>query len=139
MGLARGRAPELADEALDAVVVAGEGVVVDQVLPDGHGVAAAGEAELDDLAVGLAGARLRAPPRRSRPRWDRTTFTRSPEIGGTGGTPHPRCVAPGPSQRVGLPLIVKTGAGVGERPFGRVGAGSRVGERLFTPAWRPRA
>jgi hypothetical protein len=75
MGLARERAPQPADEALDAVVVAGEAVVVDEVLPDGHGVAAAGDAELDDLAVGLAGARLGAPPRRSWPRWGWPTFT----------------------------------------------------------------
>ena len=47
---------QLADEALDALVAAGEAVVVDQVLPDGLGVAALAERELDEVAVGLAGA-----------------------------------------------------------------------------------
>ena len=42
-GFRRLLAAQLADEALDALIAAGEAVDVDQVLPDRHGVAAAGE------------------------------------------------------------------------------------------------
>ena len=49
-------APLLADEAFDGFVGAGEAVVVDQFLPDRHGVAAGQQALLNELAVGLAGA-----------------------------------------------------------------------------------
>jgi hypothetical protein len=38
-----------------------EPVLVDEVLPDRHGIAAAPEGEFDQLAVGLAGARPRGP------------------------------------------------------------------------------
>ena len=48
-----GRAAEhLAHEALDALVAAG----IDQVLPDGHGVAAPREPHLDGVAMHRAGA-----------------------------------------------------------------------------------
>jgi hypothetical protein len=40
----------------------GKAVVVDQVLPDGDGVAPTRERARDDLAIGLAGARARARP-----------------------------------------------------------------------------
>ena len=59
-GLGRLSSAELADEALDTLITAGEPAVRNQVLPDGHGVAAPGESELDRFPVGLAGARGRA-------------------------------------------------------------------------------
>lgn len=50
------RAGVPAHEAFDALVAAGETVIVDQVLPDGLGIPAAGEGFLDDVAERLAGA-----------------------------------------------------------------------------------
>jgi hypothetical protein len=55
-GFRRPRTTELAYEALDALVGATEAVIVHQVLPDGLGVAALAEPDLDHLPVGLAGA-----------------------------------------------------------------------------------
>src|SRR3989441_1339207 len=55
-------------EAPHAGVPGWEPVLIDQVLPDRHGVAAATEGELDELAVGLAGARPGGPAGRRRPR-----------------------------------------------------------------------
>ena len=47
-----GRAAEqFAYEALDALIAAGEAAGVDQILPDGHGVAAAGEPQFDGVAM----------------------------------------------------------------------------------------
>ena len=47
-----GRAAEqFAYEALDALIAAGEAAGVDQILPDGHGVAAAGEPQFDSVAM----------------------------------------------------------------------------------------
>ena len=46
-------AAQLAHEALHALGAAGEAVLIDQVLPDGHRIAAAAESEFDGLAVGL--------------------------------------------------------------------------------------
>ena len=54
-----GLLPDGRDEAPHAGIAGREAVVVDQVLPDGHGVAPAGERLDDQLAVGLARARLR--------------------------------------------------------------------------------
>ena len=54
-----GLLPDDRDEAPHAGIAGREAVVVDQVLPDGHGVAPAGERLDDQLAVGLARARLR--------------------------------------------------------------------------------
>ena len=45
-GFRRRRSAQLADEALDALIAAGEAVVVHQVLPDGHGVAAPRQPQL---------------------------------------------------------------------------------------------
>ncbi len=62
---------QLQHEAPHAGVASGEAVVVDQVLPDRHRVAAPLEPQLDELAVRLAGARRgRATKRwhRGRPR-----------------------------------------------------------------------
>jgi NADP-dependent 3-hydroxy acid dehydrogenase YdfG len=47
---------ELRDEAPDAGTSSGEAVIVDEVLPDRHGVATPGEGLLNELPVGLAGA-----------------------------------------------------------------------------------
>ena len=51
------------DEAPHARIARREAVVIDQVLPDGHGVAPPAERGHDQLAVGLAGARLRCSTR----------------------------------------------------------------------------
>ncbi len=58
-GLDGGLLPEGRDEAPHARIAGREAVVVDQVLPDGHGVAPAAQRIDDEVAVGLAGARLR--------------------------------------------------------------------------------
>ena len=55
-GFRRLAAAQLAHEALDALIAAGEAVVVDQVLPDRHGVAAAGEPQFDGVAMHRARA-----------------------------------------------------------------------------------
>jgi hypothetical protein len=86
MRLARRLGAPLRHEAPHARVAGREAVVVDQVLPDRHGRAAAAQRLLDPLAVGLAGARLRATAGR---RWpDRVgghlygRFCRRPGVGG---------------------------------------------------------
>ena len=53
----RGDSALLAHEPLDAVVAPREAVVVHQILPDGHRVAATRQPQFDDFPVGLAGAR----------------------------------------------------------------------------------
>ena len=60
-GLDGGLLPDGRDETPHACIARGEAVVVDQVLADGHGVAPAAERVDDQLAVGLARARLRRP------------------------------------------------------------------------------
>jgi len=55
-GFGRLRSASLTHEALHALVATGEAVLGDQVLPDGHGVAAAAEPHVDGLPVRLAGA-----------------------------------------------------------------------------------
>ena len=57
-GLDGGLTPDGRDEAPHARIARREPVVVDQVLPDGHGVAPAAERVDDQVAVRLAGARL---------------------------------------------------------------------------------
>ena len=59
--LGRALAAQLDHEAPHAGVPGREAVLIDEVLPDRHGVAAAAEGELDQLAVRLAGAGGRAP------------------------------------------------------------------------------
>ena len=54
-----GLLPERRDEAPYACITSREAMVIDQVLPDGHGVAPPADGLGDQLAVGLAGARLR--------------------------------------------------------------------------------
>jgi len=49
------RAAQFADVALDAFVGAPEAVLVHQLLPDGHGVAAMRQGHFDEIAPGLAG------------------------------------------------------------------------------------
>src|SRR4030095_15845620 len=44
-------AEQFAYEALDALIATGEAAGVDQILPDGHGVAAAGEPQFDGVAM----------------------------------------------------------------------------------------
>ena len=51
---------QLGDEATDALVAGGETAGVHQILPDGHGVAATGEPEFDQVPVGRASACRRA-------------------------------------------------------------------------------
>ena len=46
----------LADEAFDGFVGTGEAVMIDEILPDRHGVATDRQSLLDELAVGLASA-----------------------------------------------------------------------------------
>ena len=55
------------DEATDARVLRRKAVVVDEVLPDGDGVAAARERLRDELPIRLAGAGTRGAARRWRP------------------------------------------------------------------------
>ena len=55
-GLRGVSAAQLAHEAVDRLIAAAEAVVVDQVLPDRHGVAAAVKPQLDDFSIRLAGA-----------------------------------------------------------------------------------
>ena len=69
-----GLLPECRDEAPHARIARREAVVVDQVLPDGHGVAPATERVHDQLAVGLARARL----------WRSTGLLRGGGCGGVG-------------------------------------------------------
>ncbi len=56
------------DEAAHAGVLGGKAVVVDEIPPDGHRVAAAGEGELDQFAVRRAGAGRGCALRPGRPR-----------------------------------------------------------------------
>jgi len=65
--LGRGRASKGHDEAPDARIARGEAVVVDEVLPDGHRVAAAAERRGDQLSVRLARSRAWGSARA----WDR--------------------------------------------------------------------
>ena len=65
--LGRCAAAQGTDEAADTRVPRGKAVVVDQVLPDGDGVAATRQRLGDDLAIRLAGARARGSARRRRP------------------------------------------------------------------------
>ena len=58
-GLDGGLLPQRCDEAPHTRLPRGKAMVVDQVLPDGHGVAAAAERVDDWFAVGLARAGLR--------------------------------------------------------------------------------
>ena len=64
--LGRRAAAQGHDEAADTRVPGGKAVVVDQVLPDGDGVAPTRERLGDDLAIRLAGARARGSARRWR-------------------------------------------------------------------------
>ena len=52
-----GLLPERRDEAPYACITSREAMVIDQVLPDGHGVAPAANGLDDQFAIGLAGAR----------------------------------------------------------------------------------
>src|SRR3954453_20274670 len=50
---------QLAYEALDTLITGAETLVIDQVLPDRHGIAALRESRLDGFAVGSERARRR--------------------------------------------------------------------------------
>src|SRR6058998_2179739 len=65
--LGRPRAAQRHDEAAHAGVLGGKAVIVDEVPPDRHRVAAPGERQLDQLAVGRAGAGGGRPLRPRRP------------------------------------------------------------------------
>src|SRR5947208_15334388 len=64
----RALAAELHHEAPHARIPGREAVLIDEVLPDRHGVATAAESQLDELAVRRAGTRGRGPVVRRRPR-----------------------------------------------------------------------
>ena len=64
-GLHRRAGAQRRDEAADTGVAPRKPVVVDQVLPDRHGVAPAAQRLADQLAIRLAGARARRATRRS--------------------------------------------------------------------------
>jgi hypothetical protein len=68
VGVGAALAAQLAHEAAYARVTTGEAVLIDEVLPDRHGVPAAVEGQLDQLAVRLAGARRRCAAGRGWPR-----------------------------------------------------------------------
>jgi hypothetical protein len=55
MSFRRLRPSQPAHEALDALMAAGQAVPGDQILPDGHGVAAADKGEFDQFTVGFRG------------------------------------------------------------------------------------
>ena len=55
-GFRRWSATKLAHEALNALIAAGEAGHINQVLPDGRGVAAMGEPHVDGLSMKLTGA-----------------------------------------------------------------------------------
>ena len=67
MGIGRALAAQLDHEAAHARVAGGEAVVIDEILPDRHGVPATAQGEPDQVAVGLAGARRRRAAGRRRP------------------------------------------------------------------------
>jgi len=69
-------AAQVHDEAPDTRVARRKAVIVDEVLPDGDGVAPTGQRLRDDLAIRLARTRARRAPR----------CGRGPHVGG-----HPRC------------------------------------------------
>ena len=113
--LGRALPAEREDEAADAGVLGGKAVIVDEVAPDRHGVAAAGEGELNQLAIRLARAGGRRAPRRQGGR-------RSARVGGppavgarrVGGHPFGRIcrrVAPPPRRPHGEPGGLEVGAG----------------------------
>ncbi len=54
--LGRAGSPKLADEALHRLVAVRKAVIGDQVLPDGHGIAAPAQRQLDQFPVRLTGA-----------------------------------------------------------------------------------
>jgi hypothetical protein len=67
MGNGGALAAQPPDEAPHACVPRREAMLIDEVLPDGHGVPAAAQRELDQLAVRFAGPRARGPAGRRRP------------------------------------------------------------------------
>ncbi len=58
-GLGRGPAAQLPDEPSDTRIARGEAVIVDEVLPDGHGIPTQAHGVDNELAVGLARTRGR--------------------------------------------------------------------------------
>jgi len=56
MARAKRAAGQFAHEAFDALVAAGEAAGIDEILPDGHGVAAPREPHLDGVAMHRTGA-----------------------------------------------------------------------------------
>src|SRR5207253_6135433 len=70
-------------EAPHARIRGREAVLIDEVLPDRHGVATAAESQLDELAVRRAGTRGRGPVARRRPRRElRKAWRARPGVGG---------------------------------------------------------
>src|SRR5207245_75662 len=79
----RALAAELHHEAPHARILGREAVLIDEVLPDRHGVATAAESQLDELAVRRAGTRGRGPVARRRPRRElRKAWRARPGVGG---------------------------------------------------------
>jgi hypothetical protein len=56
VGLTGPLAAQRDDEATDARILGGEAVIIDEIAPDRHGIAAAGERHLDQLAIRFARA-----------------------------------------------------------------------------------
>src|SRR5207245_2781476 len=79
----RALAAELHHEAPHARIPGREAVLIDEVLPDRHGVATAAESQFDELAVRRAGTRGRGPVARRRPRRElRKAWRARPGVGG---------------------------------------------------------
>ena len=64
--LGRPLAPQRDGKTADAGVLGGEAVIVDEIAPDCHGVAATAQGRLDQLAIRLTGAGGGRAPRRGR-------------------------------------------------------------------------
>ena len=83
MSVRRALAAELPHEAAHAGVAGREAVLIDEVLPDRHGVAAAAQGQRDQLAVRLTGAGGRSPLAGRGPRGQVREARREPlEVGG---------------------------------------------------------
>ena len=114
--LGRWRPAELRDEASDAGVLGGEAVVVDEVLIDRDRVAAAADGLVNQLAVGLAGARTRRPGvggqrRWTPPPWKWPVLRAVESVDTSSGIVGFGCASPGrPRPRTGIPAALQVAA-----------------------------
>ena len=105
-------AAEREDEAADAGVLRGKAVIVDEVAPDRHGVAAARDGDLDQLAIRLARTgRRRASGWRRRARWAADPRGTGRRVGRHLYGRICRRVAPPPRRPHGEPGGLEVGAG----------------------------